>query len=99
MCADECDGVEAERECGHACLEGYVGGSVRCAAGGEWEVEPSAHPAALFSAIVEPPLKLKREEFTTPAAARDDAKQVYLGLEAVADLAERTADKTEVEYA
>jgi len=46
MCADECDGVAAERECGHACLEGYVGGSVRCAAGGEWEVEPCYVPCA-----------------------------------------------------
>ena len=46
MCVDECDGVEAERECGHACLEGYVGGYVRCAAGGEWEVEPCYLPCA-----------------------------------------------------
>ena len=36
MCVDECDGVEAERECGHACLEGYVGGAEPTGVGGPW---------------------------------------------------------------
>ena len=39
VCTDFCDSTPADTECGHACLEGYVGGMVRCV-GGAYEVTP-----------------------------------------------------------
>ena len=39
QCTDFCDSTPADTECGHACLEGYVGGMVRCV-GGAYEVTP-----------------------------------------------------------
>ena len=43
VCGGFCEGVEAGEECGHACLDGYEGGMVRCVCEGarcDWEVTP-----------------------------------------------------------